>query len=88
MPRTHRGDVHVQLQPSSTRALEERGRRHNPVTLPQEKRPGTHRIGSWVGLGVGLDGSSKSRPPPPPGLEPQTVQPVVSRNTDCAIPVQ
>jgi hypothetical protein len=49
---------------------------------PQERR-GTHCIGDWVGPRAGLDGCGKSRPPP--GLDPQTVQPVASDYTDYAI---
>jgi len=37
-----------------------------------------------VGSKAGLDRWGKSRPPP--GFDPQTVQPVVSRYTDWAIP--
>jgi hypothetical protein len=37
-------------------------------------------IGGCVGTRVGLDGSGKSRHPP--GFDPRTVQPVVSRYTD------
>jgi hypothetical protein len=48
------------------------------------ERPGTHCIGDWVGPRAGLDGCGKSRPPP--GFDPRTVQPVVSRYTDYTIP--
>jgi len=37
-----------------------------------------------VGPRAGLDGCGKSRPPP--GFDPQTVQPVASRYSDWAIP--
>jgi len=50
------------------------------------ERPGTHCIRVWVGLRAGLDVYGKSRPPPPTGLDPRTVQPVSSRYTDYAIP--
>jgi hypothetical protein len=58
--------------------------RHDPAALPPGKRPDTHFIGGWVGPRAGLDGCEKSRPPP--GFDPRTVQSVVSRYTDCAIP--
>ena len=51
--------------------------------LYSRERPGTHCVGGWVGLGAGLDGYGKSRPPP--GFDPRTVQPVASRYTDWAI---
>jgi hypothetical protein len=50
------------------------------------ERPGTHFMGCWVGPRAGLDKCGKSRPLPPPGFDPRTVQPVASRYTDCAIP--
>ena len=34
----------------------------NPWPLYPLERPGTHCIGGWVGLRVGLDGCGKSRP--------------------------
>ena len=37
-----------------------------------------------MGPRAGLDGCGKSRPPP--GFDPQTVQPVASRYTDYIIP--
>ena len=45
------------------------------------KRPSTHFIGGWVGPRAGLDGRKISSPP---GFNPRTVQPVVSRYTDWA----
>jgi len=57
------------------------GQRHAPAALSPEKRPGTHRIGDWVGPRAGLDGCGKSRPPPP-GFDPRTAQPVASRYTN------
>ena len=51
------------------------GKRHDPPDLPL----GTHFVGGWVGPRAGLDRCEKSRPPP--GFEPQTVQPVASRYT-------
>jgi hypothetical protein len=44
--------------------------------------PGTHCTGGWVGPRAGLDKCGKSRPPP--GFDPRTVQPVVSRYIDWA----
>jgi hypothetical protein len=43
-------------------------------------------VAGWVGNGVGLGGRLR-KILPSPGFTPQTVQPVVSRYTDCAIPV-
>jgi len=54
-----------------------------PRPLYPRERSGTHCIGGWVGLRVGLDGCGKSRPPP--GFDPRTVQPVASRYTDYII---
>jgi len=59
------------------------GQHHASAVYPRE-RPGTHCIGGWVGPRGGLDGCRKSRRPP--GFDPRIVQPVVSRNTDWAIP--
>jgi hypothetical protein len=53
---------------------------HASAALPPVKRLGTHCIGGWVGPRAGLDGCGKFRPPP--GFDPRTVQPVVSRYTD------
>ena len=55
------------------------GQRHAPAALPRE-RPGSHRIGGWVGPRTGLDGCGK--PHLPPGFDPQTVNPVASHYTD------
>jgi hypothetical protein len=60
------------------------GQRHAPVTLPLGNRPINHYIGGWVGHRAGLDGCENS--PPPPGFDPQTVQPMASPYTDCALP--
>jgi hypothetical protein len=63
------------------------GQRHALAALPPGKRPGTRCIGGWVGPRAGRDGCGKSpSPPPPPEFDHQTVQPVVSRYTDWAIP--
>jgi len=52
-----------------------------PQLFYPRERPGTHRIGGWVGPRVGLDGCGKSRPQL--GFDPRNVQPVASRYTDC-----
>jgi hypothetical protein len=57
-----------------------RGQRHVPAALYPRERPGTHCTGGWVGPRAGLDRWGKSHPPP--GFDPQTVQPVASRYTD------
>jgi len=54
-----------------------------PYGLPPVK-PGTHCIGSWVGLMTGLAGSENLAPPV---FDPRTVQPVKRCYTDRAIPV-
>jgi hypothetical protein len=59
-----------------------RGQRHAPAVLYPRERPGTHCTGAWVGPRADLDRCGKSRPPP--GFDPRTVQPVVSRYTDWA----
>jgi len=51
---------------------------------PQE-RPGTHRIGGWVGPRDGLDRCGKSPPPHTPGFDPRTVQPVQVATPTAAI---
>jgi hypothetical protein len=53
---------------------------HAPAALPPAKGPGAHLVGGCVGPRAGQDGCGKSRPPP--GFDPQTVQPVVSSYTD------
>jgi hypothetical protein len=53
-----------------------------PRPLYPRERRGTHCTGGWVGPWAGLDVCEKSRPPP--RFDPRTVQPVVSRYTDCA----
>jgi hypothetical protein len=54
-----------------------------PRPLYTLERPSTHFIGGWVGLIAGLDRCWKISPPP--GFDPQTIQPVVSRCTDYTI---
>ena len=56
-----------------------------PWPLYPRERPSTHCIEGWVGPRAGADGCGKSRSPT--GLNPQIVQPIVSRYTNCVIPV-
>jgi len=56
------------------------GQRHAPAALPPWERPGTHCIGGWVGPRAGPDRCGKISPPP--GFNPQTVQPIASHYTD------
>jgi hypothetical protein len=60
------------------------GQRHTPAALPPGKRPSTHCRGGWVGP-QGRSGRVR-KILPPPGFNPQTVQPVASHYTDYAIP--
>ena len=55
------------------------GQQHAPAALYPRERPVTHFTGGCVGHRAGLDGGKISSPP---GFDPQTVQPVVSRYTD------
>jgi hypothetical protein len=48
------------------------------AALPPEGDPVPFVIGVWAGRSVGLDGCSKILLPSP-GIDPRTVQPVVSR---------
>ena len=57
------------------------GQHHAPV-----QSPGAYWTRSWLGPRAGLNGCGE-KPLHPQRLEPQTVQPVVSRNTDYAIAV-
>ena len=58
---------------------------HAPAALPPGKRPVTQCTGGWVGP----RGTGRVRKiSPPPGFDFRTVQPVVSRYTDWAIPKQ
>ena len=55
-----------------------------PRSLYPRERPGTHCIGGWVDP---LDRSGRMRKfSSPLGFDPGTVQPVASRNADCASP--
>ena len=60
------------------------GQRHAPAALPREGDPGIHFTVRRVGFGVDLDGVRKISSISV--FEPRTLQPVVSHNTDCAIP--
>jgi hypothetical protein len=55
---------------------------HPPAPLPQE-RPGTFCAQVWVGFGGDLDGYQKISTPP--AFEPETIQPIASCYTDCAV---
>ena len=59
------------------------GQRHGPAALP----PGKTRYPMYRRLG-GPQGRSEwvRKISPPPGFDPQTIQPVASRYTDWAIP--
>ena len=59
--------------------MEVGGQRHAPAALPPatSRCPLYKRLG---GRGAGLDGCGKSCPPPTPGFDPQTVQPVTIRD--------
>jgi hypothetical protein len=56
--------------------------RHALVALPPGKWTGTHCTGNWVDPRAGLDGCGNLAPP---GFEPRTLQPVVSRYTEYAV---
>jgi hypothetical protein len=61
------------------------GRPHVPAALP----PGNTRYESYRRLGGTQSRSGRARKmSPPSGLEPRTIQPVASRNTDYATPEQ
>ena len=51
-----------------------------PRPLYPRERPGSHRVGGSMDPRASLDGCGKSRPPP--GFDPQTVQPVAIRYID------
>ena len=52
---------------------------HAPTSLYPRERPGTQCTGGCMGPKAGLDGRKIALPP---GFDPQTVQPVVSRYTE------
>jgi hypothetical protein len=56
-----------------------------PRPLYPREEPSTHCIEGWVGPRAGLDGCGNS-PPPPPGFDSQTVQPVANCYIDWVIP--
>jgi hypothetical protein len=59
------------------------GQSHAQAILFPAKKPGTHCTASWVRPAAGLDDAENLAPP---RYEPRTVQPVVSRYRDYAIP--
>jgi hypothetical protein len=62
-------DVSIHLFLSST-LVELKGRLHAPAALPSVKKaPGTHLMGGWVGLRVGLDDVERRKFLILPGLE-------------------
>jgi hypothetical protein len=71
----------------STSALDEGGwSTSRPGRLTPGERPGTHCIGGWVGPRADMDEERKILTSP--GFDPQTVQSIASRYTDCTIPAQ
>jgi hypothetical protein len=59
------------------------GQRHAPTALP----PGKTSYPLYRGLRGSRGRSGRVRKiSPPPGFDPQTVQQIASRNTDCVIP--
>ena len=57
------------------------GQRHAPAALP----PGKTRYPLYRRLGGPQSHSGQIKISPPPGFDPQTVQPVASRYTDRAV---
>ena len=57
------------------------GQQHAPAALYLRERPGTHFTGGWVGPRADLDGRKISSPP---GFDPGTSSPQLSRYTDWA----
>ena len=57
------------------------GQQHALAAFYPQEKPGTHCTVGWVGPSVVLDWRKIS---PPPGFDPRTVQPVVSRYTEYA----
>ena len=52
------------------------GQQHAPAVIFPWERPVTHFTGGWVGPRAGLENLA------PPGFDPRTVQPALSRYTD------
>jgi hypothetical protein len=59
-----------------------RGQCHAPAAFYPWKRPSTHCTGGWVDPGPFGTGAENLTPPPGPGFDTQTIQPVASRYTD------
>jgi hypothetical protein len=79
--RVHRGEAEVKLKPIRNLVLEVRGRSAPRPGPLYPRYPLYRRL-------VGPQGRSgeERKISPPPGFVPSTVQHVVSRKTDCAIP--
>jgi hypothetical protein len=76
-----RGWVEVQLYPSMTSALEGVSGQQHAATVPSPReRPGTRYTAGWGPPGPVWTGAENFAPPP--GFDPRTVQPVVSRYID------
>ena len=77
-------EVDVQFYPSLTTALDRVGvLRHTPAALSPGKRTSTHFTEGWLGL---FRSRRVRKTSPPPRFEARTVEPVLSRYADCAIP--
>jgi hypothetical protein len=70
------GGIDVQIHLFLTSALVGGERSASP---PGHFTPGTHWIGGWMGLRIGMDSVESRKILPPPGLE---LQLVASRYTD------
>jgi len=63
--------------------MEVNGHIHAPVTLSQDKSPGTHCIGGWVGARGGLEAVMGKFPSLSlPGIEPRSSSPQHNAYTD------
>jgi hypothetical protein len=62
------------------------GQRHDPAALSPGKKPGIQCTGGWVGSRAEWTGAENPAPPPPPGFDRRTVQPVSSSYTDDDTP--
>ena len=87
-PRTGNEDPEWEWRYSSTLSLTSAldgvgGQRHAPAVLS----PGKTRYPFYMSLRgpQGRSGGVRKISPPPPGFDPQTVQPLASRYTDCAV---